>query len=161
MTSHPIQRPTRPLAPTGRELKPGERFFGVLLDEAGKFTRKDFAGDAWAGPPPGAVGFWMGRVPAAEDNRRPAVNDEVLFDCFEHLEGEADPGRRNFRYVVALLLMRRKRLRFEDAARKDGREVLQLRDVKSGARYEVADPRLGEAEMAEVQREVFKLLGWE
>jgi hypothetical protein len=161
-TEFDIQGPTRVCTATGRELLAGERFYAVLLDEAGKFVRKDFAADAWAGPPTDAVAFWAGRVPASDRPRKPTFNDELLLDCFHHLTGSAEAGRVNFRYVVALLLMRRRRLKFEDVRRaEDGAHVLVVRDAKSGTRYEVADPRLSEAEITTVQDEVFKVLGWE
>jgi len=68
----------------------------------------------------------------------------------------------NFRFVVALLLMRRKRLKFEDARRtSSGSFVLVVRDARGGARYEVDDPRLDEAEIEAVQAEVFQVLGWQ
>ena len=63
--------------------------------------------------------------------------------------------------MVALLLMRRKRLRFEEARVENGQETLQLRDARTGARHQVVNPRLTEEEMAAVQEEVFKVLGWE
>ena len=50
MTPYQIQGPARQCAATGRELRPGERFYSVLLDEAGQFVRKDYAADAWPGP---------------------------------------------------------------------------------------------------------------
>ena len=68
----------------------------------------------------------------------------------------------NFRFVVALLLMRRRRLKFEDARRTpDGAAVLVVRDAKTGARHDVADPRLSAAEVEAVQTEVFHVLGWQ
>jgi hypothetical protein len=161
-TEFEIQGPTRRCVATGRELSPGDRFYGVLADEDGKFVRKDFAADAWQGPPAGCVAFWAGRIPATDKPRKPTFNDGLLLDCFDHLAGSPDPNRRNFRYVVALLLMRRKRLKFEDARRSaDGTHVLVVRDARSGARHEVPDPRLSEAEIASVQDEVFRVLGWE
>jgi hypothetical protein len=161
-TEFDIQGPTRVCAATGRELAAGERFYAVLLDEAGKFVRKDFAADAWAGPPAEVVAFWAGRVPASDRPRKPTFNDDLLLDCFHHLTGSGEAGRVNFRYVVALLLMRRRRLKFEDVRRADGgAQVLVVRDAKSGARHEVADPRLSDDEIAAVQDEVFKVLGWE
>lgn len=160
MADYDIAGPTRRCAATGRELLPGDRFYAVLADEAGKFVRKDFAADAWGGPPAGAVAFWAGRVPPADRPRKPTVNDELLLDWFHHLAGSPDPARANLRYVAALLLMRRKRLKFEDLRRADGRDVLVLRDAKSGGRHEVPDPRLTEAEIAAVQDEVFQAVGW-
>jgi hypothetical protein len=162
MTDYEIQGPTRVCAATGRELKPGDRFHAVLTEEAGKLSRADYAAEAWPGPPPGAVAHWAGRVPAADKPRKPVVNDEVLLGCFDRLKDAADPDGRNFRYVAALLLMRRKRFRFEDAARDaDGRDVLVLKDAKGGAVHHVTDPRLTDGQIAAVQAEVFRVLGWD
>ena len=161
MTDYQIKPNTRRCAVSGRELMPGEKFFTALLEDGGKFLRQDYSSEAWHGPPEGAFSFWSGRVPAREEAPRPRIDDELLLDCFGRLEGQDDPNRVSFRYVVALLLMRRKRLKF-DEARKDGeRELLGLRCARTGAKYTVINPRLTEGEMAAVQEEVFKVLGWE
>jgi len=161
MTEYQIQANTRRCVRTGRELRPGEKVFTVLIDQDGKFVRQDYSSEAWAGPPPEAFSFWAGRVPATEENRKPRIDDELLLDCFRRLEGETGPDRVNFRYVVALLLMRRKRLKFEEARTEDGQEVLRLRCPRSREQHTVVNPRLTDEQMAEVQDEVFKVLGWE
>ena len=161
MTDYQIQPNTRRCAITGRDLKPGEKFYTALLEEGGKFLRQDYSSEAWQGPPAHVFSFWCGRVPVQEETRRPRIDDELLMDCFQRLEGQDDPNRVSFRYVVALLLMRRKRLRFEEA-RKDGEhEVLSLRCARTGTKYAVVNPGLTEGEMVAVQEEVFKVLGWE
>lgn len=161
MTDYQIQPSTRRCAGTGRELQPGEKFFSVLLDEGGKFTRQDFASEAWPGPPPNAFSFWTGRVPPPDRVKRLRIDDDLLLDCFQRLDGLTELGQLNFRYVVALLLMRRKRLKFEEARIENDRELLHLRCARTGAQYQVVNPRLTEDEMAAVQEEVFKVLGWE
>lgn len=162
-TEFEIPAPTlRTCAASGRELRAGERVYGVLFDEGGKFVRKDFAADSWTGPPEGAVAYWSGRIPSSERVRKPTFNEDLLLDCFAHLAGNPDPHRAHFRYVVALLLMRRKRLKFEDAKKApDGTPILVVRDAKGGAKHEIVDPRLSEAEISAVQDEVFKVLGWD
>ena len=42
-----------------------------------------------------------------------------------------------------------------------GRDVLVLKDSKSGTVHQVADPRLTDDQIAAVQAEVFRVLGWE
>ena len=144
MTDYDIQGPARVCAATGRELKPGDRFFAVLATDSGRLVRTDYAADASPGPPPGAVAYWAGKVPhAGHKPKKPVVNDDLLLDCFDRLKGSTDPDGLNFRYVAALLLMRRKRFKFEDAARDDqGRDVLIVRDSRGGAIHHVIDPRL-------------------
>jgi hypothetical protein len=161
MTDYQIQPNTRRCSASGRELQPGERYVSVLLDEAGKFVRKDYAADVWQGPPPGAFSFWQGRIPATEARRKPPVDDELLMDCFQRLDGQEEPARLSFRYVLALLLMRRRRLRWEEERHDGGREVLRLRCARTGVRHEVVNPGLSDGDLAAVQDDVFEALGWE
>ncbi|HEX5273455.1 MAG TPA: hypothetical protein VFW33_23320 [Gemmataceae bacterium] len=161
MTDYQIQPNTRHCAATGRELRAGERFYSVLSQEGGKLVRRDYAAEAWRGPPEGAFSFWSGRVPAGEQTRKLRIDDDLLADCFQRLEGQPEPAQVNFRYVVALLLMRRKRFKFDEARVEDGHEVLRVRCARTGARYDVVNPCLTEDEMIAVQDEVFKVLGWE
>jgi hypothetical protein len=161
MTDYQITAPTRRCAATGRELRPGERYHSVLIDDGARFVRRDYAADAWAGPPAGAFSHWAGRVPAAgEAQRRPPIDDDLLAECFHRLDGAADPAKIQFRYVVALLLMRRKRFKFEDVTKDAAGETLTLRCTRTGERFAVTDPGLTEEAMAAVQDEVFQVLGW-
>jgi hypothetical protein len=105
------------------------------------------------------IAWWSGRIPPAGQKRRLTLNEGVLFDCFEHLPENGDPARRNFRYILALLLMRKKRLKFEDLRKTPEGETLILKDAKSKNRYEVSDPHLSESEMEAVQEEVFRVVG--
>ena len=155
-----IQPNSRRCAVTGRELQPGERFFSALLDEDRQLVRKDYSTEAWLGPPQGAVSFWTGHVLVGTEKKKPRFDDELLEDCFQRLEGHPEPGRLNFRYVVALLLMRRRRLRFETSVVEDGVEKMILRCLRTGVKHEVVNPRLSDDEMAQVQEEVFNVLGW-
>lgn len=159
MTEYQIQASSRRCAASGRELQPGERVYSVLLDQAGKLVRQDFAPEAWQGPPATAFSFWLGRVPQGEQ-RRPPIDDELLVDCLNRLEGQTESDRIQFRYIVALLLLRRKRLKFEDARVQAGHETLRLRCTRSRRLYEVVNPGLSEEEILAVQDEVFRVLGW-
>lgn len=155
-----IQPNSRRCAVTGRELQPGERFYSALMDEAGAFVRRDFSTDAWQGPPAGAFSFWTGRVTASGEPTKPRFDDDLLEECFHRLDGQTEPSRLNFRYVVALLLMRRKRFRFENSTTTQGVETISLRNLRTQEKHDLINPRLSDDEMAQVQEEVFQVLGW-
>jgi hypothetical protein len=161
MSEYQIQANTRRCAATGRELRPGERYYSVLLEEAGKFVRKDYGAESWRGAPAGAFSFWQGRITTGPAPRKMAFDDDLLADCFHRLEGEGEPSKLGFRYVLALLLMRRKRFQFEEVRQEKGQEALQLRCTRTGARFRVIDPGLTEEEIESVQEDVFQALGWE
>ena len=159
MTDYQIQANTRRCSATGRVLLPGERIFSVLREEQGKLVRQDFAADAWKGPPEGAFSFWAGKVPNSDEDRRPRIDDDLLMDCFRRLRGQTEQDR--FRYVVALLLLRRKRLKFDSSRMEEGREVLCFRDPRTREAHEAVNPNLSDDAIAAVQEDVFKVLGWE
>jgi len=161
MTEYQIQPNTRRCAISGRDLRPGEPYYTALLEAGGQFIRQDYSAEAWKGPPQAAFSFWSGRVPNETEPRKPRVDDDLLLECFERLEGQAEPGRVSFRYVVALLLMRRKRLKIEESRIEGEHEVLLLRCVRTGAKHLVVKPGMTEDEMTAVQEEVFKVLGWQ
>ena len=108
-----IQPNTRRCAINGRALQPGERYYAALIEDGVQFERRDYSAEAWQGPPVGAFSFWAGRVPPPDAQARPRFDDDLLEECFQRLEGQTDAGRVNFRYVVALLLVRRRRFKLE------------------------------------------------
>lgn len=156
-----LQPPTRRCTASGRDLKTGERFFGVLVADGPKLARQDFAIDHWPGPPPQAVAYWVGQIPASDVPRRPAFDDELLLQCFRQLDGTDDPAQLNFRFVVTLLLLRRKRLRIEDEIVDAGGSIMIVCDTKSNDRSQVRNPRLTAEDLRAAQDEVFRLLGWD
>jgi hypothetical protein len=161
MTDYPNSTAIRTCAATGRALRPGERYHGVLAVDGSKLVRSEFSLEAWNGPPAGAFGHWMGRVPTGGDpQRRMPIDDDMLVECFHRLDGAAEPEKLNFRYVVGLLLMRRKRFKFDDVVKNDDGESLILRDVRTNVKHTVRDPGLTEEQMNAVQTEVFQVLGW-
>jgi hypothetical protein len=161
MLDYQIQASSRRCVVSGRELKPGEVYYTVLLDRAGKFIRQDYSVEAWQGCPEDAFSFWKGRILVKEGERKLVIDDELLLECFHRLENDTEPSRQQFRYVVALLLMRRKRFKFEDVRLDNGQERLRLRCTATKALHEVLNPHLTDEQMEAVQEEVFKVLGWQ
>ncbi len=156
-----IQPNTRCCAISGEALEPGERYYTVLFDEGQRWVRKDYSVKNWEGPPEGAFSFWLGRVPESSQTKKPPIDEALLLDCFHRLEGNSEPQKVNFRYVLSLLLMRRKRLKFEDVRNEKGQETLILTLNRGKGRYEVVNPHLTEEEIAAVQEEVMQVLGWD
>ena len=131
--------------------------------------RTDYAADAmWPGVSTTAVAYWAGKVPAAgQKPRKPVVNDDLLLDCFDRLANTADADgvELSVRWP-RLLLMRcsasvRGRATREPSADGQGRDVLIVKDTRGGAVHHVTDPRLTDDQIAAVQTEVFRVLGWE
>jgi hypothetical protein len=152
-----VQRAARRCAATGREFSPGEEFYSALVAEGAELRRYDYSTAVWQGPPPGTVGWWKAQVPERNAARRGAPND-VLLGFFDELGGA--PERQDMRYVLALLLVRRRVFRLEEQRREsDRRETLVLFCPRRDASYEVQAVALDPQRTEAIQQELARLLG--
>lgn len=152
-----IQRCTRRCAATERELAPGEEFFSVLIAEGAELKRLDYSTDAWEGPPENATGWWRSRMPSATQNRMHWAPNDVMLHFFEELESQ--PDRLDMRFVLALLLVRRRVLREEDRIRdSQGREVTVLFCPRNERTYEVPTVLPSASRVEQIQEELAQLL---
>jgi len=152
-----IQRCTRCCAATGRELAPGEEFYSVLVAEGADLKRYDYSIDAWNGPPDGVVGWWKSQMPGPTSRRMHWAPNDVMLHFFEQLEGQSD--RQDVRYVLALLLVRRRVMRLEEEEHdEEGREVLVLYCPRRETTYRVPAVTPDQSRADEIQEELAKLL---
>lgn len=157
-SSYEISRSSGVCAATGRQFQAGESYIAALVEREGEegLGRVDYSLEAWERgarprPPWRMFGFWRSRFEPGDTKRRPLIDDESLVDLFEQLDGADDPSRQGFRYILALLLVRKKLLRLEGVRREDGRPVMLLR--RAGAPdappYEVLDTGMDDAQVAQ------------
>jgi hypothetical protein len=167
--SYTIGRSSGRCAASGVELKPGEAIVATLCERDGveELLRLDFVADAWsAGARPQApdrlVGFWRSTVHEPTVRHKPLMDDEAMLDLLSGME-PGDERREALRFVLALMLVRRKVLLPEGTGRG---EVMRLRPrgVPAGSTagiIEVRDPGLDEAAMTSALEQVQALAGAE
>jgi len=154
-----IQRCTRHCSQTDRELSPGETYFSALVDEGAGIERRDYSKQAWQGPPEGTIAWWQAQIPDRKAKRANWAPNDVMLEFFDELAEQ--PQKQDMRYVLSLLLVRRRVMRHEETTHDDeqGREVLVLYCPRREATYEVpvADPDRPER-IEEIQQELATLL---
>jgi hypothetical protein len=154
-----IARSSGVCAATGRTLVEGEEHYAVLFEQGEGFQRQDYALDGWTGPPSGAFCYFRTRVPVRERKKRLLVDDEVLVNFFTRLgEEDAAESRQNFRFVLALILMRKRILKYEDTIRAPEGELWQMRLVREQSIHKVRNPHLSEEQIAQVSQELGAIL---
>ena len=152
-----VQRCTRTCAATGRELAAGEEFYSVLVPEAGRVERRDYAVEGWSGPPEDSLGWWKSRMPDQDARKKRLTPSEVLVELFQELE-QAE-GNRDLRYVLALLMVRRRILKLEDTIQDErGNEVLVLYAPRDETTHQVTVVMPDEARANEIQEYLSRLL---
>ncbi|NBB82736.1 MAG: hypothetical protein GVY28_04955 [Alphaproteobacteria bacterium] len=179
-SGYQIERPSGQCAATGRTLEPGQAFIAVLVeDEHGGLCRLDYSPEAWEGGerPSQCFGFWKTTVPQPQARRKPFVDDQVLMNLLGRLEEADEPQRLAFRFVLMLILMRKKLLRYDRTERQpldDGGErewwvLTPKADLSKGPlgrwsdrqTIRVLDPQLDEAGIEQVTEQLGEILNAE
>src|SRR5262245_58823963 len=157
MVDYDIQRCSRRCTASDRELKNGEVGYSVLGAEGAEVVRRDYPAEGSPGPPETAIGWWKATVVDPNAGRMSWAPNDVMLHYFERLL--EDPTAEDARYVLALLLVRRRVLRLEgnetDAA---GRPVLVLYCSRNEAEYRVPEVAPTPERAAAIQQQLAELL---
>ena len=136
-----------------RELVVEEEFVVALFDTAEGFRREDFCKPCWEGRPDEAAkafSVWQSRIPKPDEPKKPVINNNILVEFFEKLDGHDEPAKINFRFVLALMLMRKKLLIYDGSDSEGEREVWTMHFRSEQAPVKVIRPELDEQQIAEV-----------
>ena len=154
-----IPKASKTCSVSRRELKPGEAFFSVLIEENdGETKRLDIAAEHWTGPPQHCVGWWRTSNPETSDKKIKLAPNDILLDLFEQFS--ADLTKPEMRYVLALLLIRRRLFRYEREEETDetGEKTLVVYSIKQNMNYEIPVVHLTSGQLEDVQTQLASLL---
>lgn len=114
-SAYDIEKPSGVCAMTGRQMEPGETFTAALVEDESGFRRVDVSEEAWSANqrPDNMLAFWQTTVPEPNQKKKVFVDDEVLMNLLRRLEDAEQPQRIAFRFVLMLILMRKKLLRYD------------------------------------------------
>lgn len=153
-----VQGVTGRCATTGRALEEGEEFYTVLFEAGESFTRADYSLESWTGPPDGAFCHFKTRIPAKEKRKKMLVANELLVSFFERLADETEPARLQFRFVLALILMRKRLLRYDGSAVEEGVEVWRMIVPREQTTHRVINPHLTDDQIEGVSGQLTAIL---
>lgn len=163
-----IPRSTNRCASTGEALVPGELMVVVLLDghSEDELERLDYSFKAWEGgarPDEDRRVFatWRTHVNEPGKKQDAIISADGLLDLFEQLGEAEEPKRVAFRYVLALMLMRKRQLEY--VGTKEGKLLVLPKGSEEGTEpIAVHDPQasgeLDEEALAELVEQVEQVL---
>ncbi len=164
-THYQVARPTGVCTATGEPLEPGAECMAALCerpdDEA--FDRLDFSMSAWqAGARPEHLfSYWKTTVPLANERPRMLVDDDVLLDLFERMAEDERPQRVAFRFVLGLILLRKRVLKFVGRSGEGVQERWLFLPRKAEADQpplEVVNPHLSDEDVRELTDQLSEIL---
>ncbi len=150
---------------TGEPFTDGDTFYTALFEEekTGELIRRDYAAASWD-----AVrgelhpfSFWKSIYEAPKHEVKVEVTEkEGAENLLRRLIEEDNIGTENTRYILAVMLERKRVLKQTATRDTDDAHFLIYEHPKSGEVYIIRDPELRLDQVEAVQREVSILLGY-
>jgi hypothetical protein len=153
-----INKPLGKCCGTGKEFEPGEEYFASLVQTENGLERKDFSAEYWNEHKPDVYCFWKTRLPYPEEKKKLFVDDDMLMAFFERLEEETEQEKINFRFVLSLILMRKKKLKYESSRVENGTETWKLKVTGRKEYTEVVNPELDEEQIEQLTSQLGSIL---
>lgn len=153
-----IRRRSEACTVSGRPFAEGEFFYTALYHEGDGFRRDDVCEEVWTAraEEPRPFSFWRAKFEAPPPPPPEPLAREDAEGLLRRLIAENAEHTRNARYILALMLERKRLLKTmpsEDPA------LLVYEHAESGETFLIADPRLRLEQVPDVQKEVAALLG--
>ena len=82
----------------------------------------------------------------------------MLMAFFERLEQENEQEKLNFRFVIMLVLMRKRRLKYDSSRHQNGQEIWKLRAVGADQFVDVVNPQLNEEQIEQLSSQIGEIL---
>ena len=161
MNDWEINKPLGQCCGSGKKIEYGEEYFGALVETGGELQRRDFSEDYWEKEKPSVFCYWKSKLSDPGQKKQIFVDDQMLMAFFERLENETEQEKVNFRFVLALILMRKRRLKYDTTKVEEGKEIWHLKivgDKSAESRIEVINPRLDEEQIGQLSSQIGEIL---
>jgi hypothetical protein len=153
-----IDKPLGQCCGTGEKIGYGEEYFAALVETEGGLARRDFCADYWLAEKPNVFCYWKTRLPRPDEKKHKFIDDEMLMAFFERLERETEQEKINFRFVLALILMRKRRLKYDSSKTEDDKEIWRLRITGEKEFVEVTNPKLDDEQIKQLTSQIGEIL---
>ena len=153
-----INKPLGKCAGTGETIEAGSDYYAALIESEEGLERRDFSVGYWQENEPKVYCFWKGRMPKDDEKKKLFIDDDMLMAFFERLATETEPEKVSFRFVLTLILMRKRLLKYDSGKDINGREIWILRVTGQGRNVEVVNPHLSEDQIEQRSSQVGQIL---
>jgi hypothetical protein len=157
-----IQHRADRCAVSGEPFRDGDAFYTLLYYEKGEFRREDLSEAAFKARNENIqpFSFWRSKFETPPPAAPEALGKQTAEDLLRRYMAEQSPEHSNARYILAIMLERKKLLKEIEARRgEDGSLTRIYEHAKTGEVFVIPDPQLRLEQIADVQAQVAGLLG--
>ena len=144
---------------TEKEFEIGEEFVAALVQTDEGLQRLDFSTGYWNDKQPEVFCFWRTKMADPEEKKKLFIDDAMLMAFFDRLAEETDSEKINFRFVLTLILMRKRKLKYDGCKiDEDGAEVWSLKVTGQDRFAKVTNPHLTEDQIEGLTAQMGQIL---
>jgi hypothetical protein len=146
----------------GKVIETNEKLMAALRDTPAALERVDVCLQCWNGfDRSNLLGFWQATMQPLAVKKKVFVDDDVLCELFERLAETQEQVKINFRFVLGLILMRKRRIVYESTRRDGEKEIWSVRFKGREELMDLLNPRLDEQQVGEVSLQLGEILNGE
>jgi hypothetical protein len=152
-----IKSRARCCARTGKPFEEGEYFYTLLFRDGDGFRREDISEKAWAERNENIepFSFWRSRYEAPTPTPAEPLPKDDAESLLRRLIAEGDPASDNARYILALMLERKRVLRPVES---NETSLLVYEHAGTGESIVLANPKPSLERLSAIQKEVYEML---
>lgn len=160
MTEWDIQSRADACTACQRAFADKEAYHTLLSMDASGYARRDLCGACFAGATrDGVISYWQGEYKLPPPPPPEAIQKETAETLLRKLVESTDPTHSAARYILAVMLERKRLLKHRDTVQEEsGTELLVYEHARTGESFTIPDPKLRLDQLAQVQEEVSALL---
>lgn len=106
----------------------------------------------------GAFSHWRAKYKAPPPPQPEPIQKETAETLLRKLIESQDPAHAAARYILGVMLERKRILKHRDTTERDGQKILVYEHAKTGESWLIPDPKLSLDQIEQVQNQVFELL---
>ncbi len=158
-----VSRPGGKCAATGADILPGDKFMALVKETSTGLERHDYSLDAWDdADKTDALAFWQTVMPQPDAvKKKPFVDDEILAGLFERMADTTEENKLHFRFVLGLILMRKRVLVYESTENRDDGEYWLMRFRGRDDKLAMLNPKLTEEQVKSVSEQLGQIMNEE
>jgi hypothetical protein len=139
----------------------GDEYVATVAATPEGFARQDCCVACAAASRENVFSFWRGKRPSAKAGGTPRLDFDSLLELLRRLDGRDDVSSARLRWIVTILLMRRRYVQVVKRSVVEGAEVLELKPRHDDRTFVVRDPRLSPEDFETLHDDLSKIFNLE
>lgn len=144
-------------AACSRQLAPGEEYVATVAATPEGFVRQDRCVPCGNAQKAGVFSFWRGKRPSQKAGALPRLDFDSLLELLRRLEGRDDASSSRLRWIVTILLLRRRLVQIVSRSTADGVETLEVKPRHEDRVFVVRDPKLSPEDFDSLHEDLSKI----